>query len=219
MRDHQAASNQRRAQIRNGSVPTRVNHTDCSDVRAVSLFSGIGGLDAGFAEQGVKIDGAWDTNMAARETYELNLGVRPRADDLRKIDPASIPRCDIVLAGPPCQGFSSLAGHNGNDERNQLVLVAARLIGILRPKAFVIENVRGLCWQERGFFIRRILKLLHDAGLAAEAIEMDCAKLGLPQRRRRVLIVGGLGECGRGAIFGVRALSTKIHASVSVGGH
>ena len=196
--------------------PELLDPTTTVNVGAISLFSGVGGLDAGFLEQGVTIRGAWDTDKSARETYELNFSFRPSAIDVRRLDPQSIPQCEIVLAGPPCQGFSSLAGRNRSDERNQLILTAARLISALRPKIFIVENVLGLCWQRGGFFIRKILRLLRQTGLHADAVELHCSKLGLPQHRRRVLIVGGLGVSGLETIKRLQELSRKTEPLVSV---
>lgn len=175
--------------------------------RGISLFSGVGGLDGGFIEQGVRIIRAWDNSAVACATYEANFGIRPKAFDLHHIKNIEFPRCDIVLAGPPCQGFTSLAGHTPNDRRNNLIVAAAKAIAKIRPRAFVIENVLGLKWQARGTFMRRILRILDSAHLHVEPIDIDCARMGLPQRRRRILIVGGRGVSGIRVIRAVRAIT------------
>src|ERR1700735_5518554 len=186
------------------------------ELRCLSLFSGVGGLDIGFLRNGVKIVGAWDTDPGACDTYEANLGVRPETKDINLLKHAALPTCEIVLAGPPCQGFSSLAGRERQDRRNGLVLSAARLIARIRPDAFVIENVLGLRWRSNGEFIRKLRKILQSANLQADIIEVDCSKLGLPQRRRRILVVGGKGKIGGQVVDGVRKLAKTVVPTRSV---
>jgi DNA (cytosine-5)-methyltransferase 1 len=186
------------------------------ELRCLSLFSGVGGLDLGFLRNGIKIVGAWDADPDACDTYEANLGVRPETKDINHLRHAVLPACEIVLAGPPCQGFSSLAGRGRQDRRNRLILLAARLIARIRPDAFVIENVLGLRWRSNGAFIRKVRKILQAADLKAEIVELDCSKLGLPQRRRRILVVGGKGKVGSRVVQSVRKLANSVWPTMTV---
>ena len=186
------------------------------ELRCLSFFSGVGGLDLGFLRKGVRIVGAWDADPDACDTYEANLGVRPETKDINHLRHASLPACEIVLAGPPCQGFSSLAGRGRQDRRNRLILLTARLIARVRPDAFVIENVLGLRWRNNGAFIRKVRKILQAADLKAEIVELDCSKLGLPQRRRRILVVGGKGNIGGQVIESVRKLANSVEPTTTV---
>lgn len=165
-------------------------------VRFVSLFSGVGGLDAGFHHAGATLLGAWDTDADACETYAENHGVQPQQCDVLSLRAADIEDANVVLAGPPCQGFSSLAGREPGDPRNRLIVATARLIAQARPEAFVIENVRGLAWQSDGKYVRETTGALEAAGLAVQIIPIDCATMGMAQRRRRILFVGGRGRAG-----------------------
>jgi len=188
-----------------------VNH------KGISLFSGVGGLDAGLIQRGIKIVGAWDIDEAARETYHRNFGLRPQGVDIAQLRAKMVPKCDIVLAGPPCQGFSSLARRDRGDKRNQLIVSAARLIAETKPKIFLIENVLGLLWYEGGKFIRRLESILSRGGLHSAVIQVDCASLGLAQRRRRVLIVGGRGASGLEVIRRVQVLAKSRASAKHIG--
>jgi DNA (cytosine-5)-methyltransferase 1 len=186
------------------------------EIRCISLFSGIGGLDFGFINQGVQIAGAWDIDSAACETYKANFGLRPETKDIDDLMEVSLPACELVLAGPPCQGFSSLAGRERVDNRNRLVILAAQLIARVRPSAFVIENVLGLRWRSNGAFVCKLRRILEAADLEIDIVEIDCSKLGLPQRRRRILLVGGKGEIGRQIICGVKKLADTTEPPTTV---
>jgi DNA (cytosine-5)-methyltransferase 1 len=185
-------------------------------LRAVSLFSGVGGLEWGFVRQGVRIVRAWDHWEPARLTYRANLGSEPLARDVMDLTPADFVDAQIAFAGPPCQGFSALAGRDSKDPRNNLILHTARLLARSRVPAVFIENVSGIKWQSEGIFIRQTLHALREGGYTAEVVDFDFSLLGLPQRRRRVLIVGVLPPLGRELIDAVSALAQQRLAPRSV---
>lgn len=170
-----------------------------------SLFCGAGGLDWGFHGDGFRIIRAFDTMRGARLTYERNFRVPVDSTDVATLDDYALSGCDVLLAGPPCQGFSSIGRRDPDDPRNQLIIRTARLIAAAKPKAFVVENVRGLRWNSSGKFVTRMLAIFAKAKLNAQVIEVDCSRLGVAQHRRRVLVVGGRGAIGRAVI----AKSTK----------
>jgi DNA (cytosine-5)-methyltransferase 1 len=160
---------------------------------AISLFSGCGGLDLGFHEQGFRTIAAYDLDRLANATYRHNNMLGARQLDLARIDPP-IDRADVVLAGVPCQGFSTIGKRSVDDPRNILVLRAARIAVAARPRVIVIENVPAALsgaheriWAEAEAVLRS-----HSYNVrryVAEGIDS-----GVPQRRRRLFLI-----CWRGS--------------------
>ena len=113
----------------------------------------------------------------------------------------------MVIAGPPCQGFSSLGKRDSDDPRNQLMYVTAELIIKARISGFLIENVYGMTSLAKGRFVKQTLLKFARAGYHAKVIYLNCAQLGLAQKRRRILIAGGKGSIGTSLINAVEFLS------------
>src|SRR2546429_675888 len=105
------------------------------------IFCGAGGLALGFKRAGFSVLYSADCWSSATETYKANLGHLP---SVRPVDISlKIPAVDVIVGGPPCQGFSSAGARRAEDPRNSLVEVFAMLIARHRPRAFVFENVEG----------------------------------------------------------------------------
>ena len=172
---------------------------------AVSLFSGCGGMDLG-AEQTSRVKVVWaiDNEHWAVETYRRNLGPHIVEGDVTDTDVPDVP-CDILLAGPPCQDYSTLWNHDGlKTARGNLFREVARFLDELQPAAFVLENVPGLLSANRGAawtLVRHALRsptsfagngrterpvVRYD--LSAQVVDM--ANLGVPQQRERLIVVG-----------------------------
>ena len=114
-------------------------------MRVVSLFSGAGGLDLGFIQAGFKVVWANDLYKDAVATYRKNIGDHIVCEDVAKIDSATIPACDIVIGGFPCQGFSvANTKRHETDKRNTLYLQLLRVIKDKQPKFFelFIKNTK-----------------------------------------------------------------------------
>lgn len=168
---------------------------------AVSLFAGCGGLDLGAsATKAVKTVWAIDSEPWAARTYERNLGPHIWVDDVRDVEFPDVP-CDILLAGPPCQDFSSLWNHDGaKTDRGNLFREVARFLDQRCPKAFVLENVPGLLSANHGeawLLVRHALRapsqfLYEGLGPRYEVTAqlVDFADLGVPQRRARLIVMG-----------------------------
>lgn len=163
----------------------------------VSLFSGGGGLDLGFISEGYKILWAIDNTPNAVQTYRHNIGDHILCEDINRIDPQSIPHADVVIGGPPCQSFSLAGKRQTEDARGQLVWKYIDIISVVRPRAFVFENVTGL-QSARNKAGQKILPLLIEAfreiGYTISFQVMNAADYGVPQRRKRVIIVGLRGQ-------------------------
>ena len=162
-------------------------------INVVSLFSGGGGLDLGFIAEGYNIIWAIDNNKNAAETYRANIGDHILCADINQINISKIPHADVVIGGPPCQSFSLAGNRNVEDERGQLVWKYIHIIELVKPKAFVFENVTGLlsAKNSQGEKIIELLKIaFKEIGYTIEQQVMNAADYGIPQRRKRVIIVG-----------------------------
>ena len=160
-------------------------------MRVVSLFSGAGGLDLGFQQAGHKIIWANDIDKDACETYKKNIGNHIVCSDIKDIDIHTIPDCDIVIGGFPCQGFSMANMRRSiEDERNQLYKFFYSVIKEKQPAFFVAENVKGILSLGHGSVIRQIEADFQDAGYYTCVNLINMADYGVPQTRQRVIILG-----------------------------
>ena len=129
--------------------------------RAISLFSGAGGMDVGFEKAGVKVVLANELMQYAAETYKMN---HPDSiilnNDINKVlyDLYSMKNIDIVFGGPPCQGFSVAGKMNPDDERSRLIFTFLDVVKHLKPKAFVMENVKALAKLDRWKDVKQVFK-------------------------------------------------------------
>lgn len=168
---------------------------------AFDLFSGCGGLTLGLEQAGFKVVGAVEIDPLAVETYEANhedVVVWPT--DIRKLSVPEVKerlrinegKLDLLAGCPPCQGFSSMRTLNGSkkvaDLRNDLVFEFLRFVEELRPKAVMMENVPGLMQDERLAVFRRRLRCL---GYLDNCKVLNAADFGVPQRRRRMVLLAG----------------------------
>ncbi|MCV7170808.1 DNA cytosine methyltransferase [Mycobacterium manitobense] len=174
---------------------------------AVSLFSGCGGMDLG-AELSDRVKVVWaiDQDRWAVETYKRNLGRHIVEGDVTKTPVPNVP-CDILLAGPPCQDYSTLWNHDGLiTARGNLFREVARFLDHLRPAAFILENVPGLLSANRGAawtLVRHALKSpssFSGRGAGKKSVAgvhydisaqlIDMADLGIAQHRERLIVIG-----------------------------
>lgn len=157
----------------------------------VDLFSGAGGLSLGLVQSGLQPILAVDSWSAAIKTYTQNI------DDHAVEEYVSrnliLPKSDIIVGGPPCQGFSSAGLRRVGDKRNTLVTVFSELIADAMPKAFVFENVEGFLTGENSEYVFDLLTPLIEAGYYIRLKKVNAANFGIPQHRKRVIAIGGLG--------------------------
>ncbi len=155
------------------------------------LFCGAGGLSLGLIQAGFNVLGAIDSSPSAVETYRENVGDHVRLEEIT--ESTDVPNCDVIAGGPPCQGFSSAGLRNVDDRRNTLVSVFTSLICKVRPKAFLFENVEGFLTSGNGRQVLELLEPLVDAGYRIHLRKVNAANFGVPQHRKRVIAIGGLG--------------------------
>ena len=164
------------------------------EYRVVDLFAGCGGLSLGFQNAGFNIVAAFDNWDEAIDIYKRNfnhpiikrdLGDTSDLSDMAKYAP------DIIIGGPPCQDYSS-AGHRDEElGRAKLTIDYATIITTLRPQYFLMENVPNIQKSEK---LAQVLDMFHKAGYGISRMVIDASKCGVPQKRRRYIVVGGLGE-------------------------
>ena len=160
-------------------------------MKVVSLFSGAGGLDLGFIKAGNEVIWANDLYADAVATYRENIGDHIVCKDIAEIPSASIPDCDIVIGGFPCQGFSvANTKRHESDSRNKLYLQLLRVVRDKRPKFFLAENVKGILHFAGGKVYEQILADMEALGYHVKSRLFNVADYGVPQKRERVIFVG-----------------------------
>ena len=164
-----------------------------SMIKAISLFSGGGGLDLGFINAGYDIVWAIDNDKNAVDTYKMNIGSHIICKDINEVSTNTLPSCDVVIGGPPCQSFSLAGNRKADDARGKLIWKYLEIIEHTNPTAFLFENVTGLLSAknhdgERVFPI--ISKAFENLGYVINAEIINAMDYGVPQRRKRIIIVG-----------------------------
>jgi DNA (cytosine-5)-methyltransferase 1 len=159
--------------------------------RFIDLFAGIGGMRLAFESNGAECVFSSEWDKYAQKTYEANFGEVPRGD-ITQIDEADLPKFDILLAGFPCQPFSSIGKREGFEHKTQGTLFydVARIINHHQPKAFLLENVAGLLTHDEGRTFTTIISTLVELGYEVEYKILDASDFGVPQKRDRIYIVG-----------------------------
>lgn len=158
---------------------------------AIDLFCGAGGLSLGLIRAGFRVLLGYDQWAQAAATHRANF---PHKVEHAAITPdIDLPPVDVVVGGPPCQGFSSAGLRRHGDGRNSLVRAFSSLVVRRRPSAFIFENVEGFLTTGDGAFVFDLLEPLIDAGYWVHLRKVNAATFGVPQHRKRVIGVGGLG--------------------------
>jgi DNA (cytosine-5)-methyltransferase 1 len=155
------------------------------------LFCGAGGFSMGFRDAGFELVCGIDNHEAAIRTNGMNLGGHAIKQDIT--EDTELPDSTVIVGGPPCQGFSSAGLRRSGDVRNTLVSCFAQVVARKRPLAFVFENVEGFLTAEGGGRILELLAPLIAAGYRIHLRKVNAANYGVPQHRKRVIAIGGLG--------------------------
>ncbi len=164
----------------------------------IDMFSGCGGLSLGFIDAGFNVILGVDHDSHALETFRINhknskslnldLSDKNAINDIKNaVEGKTI---DVIVAGPPCQGFSLTGPRKFDDKRNSLYLSVIEAVKEFKPKAFLIENVPGLIRLYNGKIKEEIINRLENIGYNVEAKILCAADYGVPQMRKRVVFVG-----------------------------
>lgn len=156
----------------------------------IDLFSGIGGFHFGLHKIGGRCKMASDIFEKANETYFNNFGIKP-IGDISEIHANDIPDHDVLCGGFPCQPFSNVGQKGGlEDPRGELIYEVSRILRAKKPRAFILENVKGLLSMQGGKTFEIICKLLDDSGYKVYTQILEAKDYGLPQIRKRLFFVG-----------------------------
>lgn len=174
-------------------------------MNAIDLFAGCGGLSKGFMDAGFDIIVGVDNDQAALNTFALNHnGAKALKADLSKqetfdeiIKIAGERTIDVIIAGPPCQGFSLTGPRDFDDERNKLYLAVIEMVKQYQPKGFIIENVPGMATLYGGQIKEEILRRFKKMGYNIECQILCAADYGVPQIRKRLIFMGVRNDIGK----------------------
>ena len=177
---------------------------DKKKYKVIDLFCGCGGLSLGFIDAGYDVVIGVDHDEAALKTYNLNhkdstalkadLFTDEAIDKIKKeyVKKSGCKEVDIIIGGPPCQGFSLTGSRDINDSRNTLYLAMVKSVKTFKPKAFLIENVPGMATLYKGEVKKQIINTFEDMGYRMSVADkpLISADYGVPQVRKRMFFVG-----------------------------
>ena len=170
----------------------------------MGLFAGCGGLDLGFKKSGFDVVYANDIEKSVKETYERNIG-KIDITDIREIDKSTLPVADVILAGIPCQPFSSAGNRDSvQDERGTLFKEVVDIVRLQKTKIVLFENVRGFlsAKDDSGLTMpERMERELEQLGYTLYYKLLNASDYGVPQNRYRVVLVGVRKDIDRGFSF------------------
>jgi DNA (cytosine-5)-methyltransferase 1 len=155
----------------------------------IDLFGGIGGMRIGIERAGGKCVFSSEWDKYCQETYNANFGVTPFGD-INEVNIAKIPSHDLLVAGFPCQPFSQAGKRMGFlDTRGTLFFNIAEIAKSKKPKAILLENVKGLQSHDGGRTFETIINVLQELGYSTHHKVLNAKNFGLPQNRERLFIV------------------------------
>lgn len=165
--------------------------------KVIDLFAGVGGMSLGFEKEGYHVVLANEFDKSIADAYVQNHpGVDMIVDDITKLDFEKVFKeyqgnIDVIIGGPPCQGFSQKGQRKSiNDPRNFLFKYYVRAVDYVKPKYFVMENVPNLLTTEHGYFKKELIALFNKIGYDIKMGILNAADFGVPQNRRRAVIIG-----------------------------
>lgn len=160
-----------------------------------SLFAGAGGLDLGFKWADFELAWAIELETDAAETYKQFVSSRLVQGDVKHFV-NEIPQVDLLIGGPPCQSFSLVGKRRPDDPRGDLVFAYLDAVEHTRPRVFLLENVPGLLSSRLGEekLLDVLLKNFHEMGYSTRTITLMASDYLVPQRRRRVFVIGWMGN-------------------------
>ena len=178
--------------------------------KAIDLFSGAGGITLGLCNAGYNVVFCSDHDQAYEQTHGRNFPHIPfLREEIENLDVQNIMdialikpgELDMLVGGPPCQGFSIIGQRETSDPRNRLFKQFLRIAIGLQPRVVVIENVSGLATMDSGAVLQEIVRSFTEAGYKADCAELLAAQYGVPQMRWRMFFIGWRNDLGKGGGF------------------
>ncbi len=161
------------------------------NLTAISLYSGAGGLDAGFIKAGFDVLWANDADSWACDSYRQNVGDHIVCGDVLKQAPPKHLKPTLVIGGPPCQGFSVIGKMDESDPRSRHVFHLLKVADAVEAHGFVLENVKALAASPRWTPIRdELIKRAEALGFTTKLVLLNAADYGVPQTRERMFLIG-----------------------------
>ncbi len=161
----------------------------------ISLFSGCGGFDIGFIENGFECLAAYDNDENVINVYKENIGPHILNHDLTDPKlPTQFNDLDVVISGSPCQGFSTVGLRKYEDPRNSLLLIGGEIAVNQKAKVFVAENVMGSLSGKHKKYWDKLIKYLEKNGYHTKITICRAQEIGLAQTRKRVILYAWIGE-------------------------
>ena len=189
-------------------------------MNVIDLFAGCGGLSKGFLDAGFDIILGVDNDQAALNTFTLNhngakalnadLSNKETFDKIKTI--IDNRKVDVIIAGPPCQGFSLTGPRHFDDPRNKLYLAVLEMVRQYQPKGFIIENVPGMATMYKGQVKEEVLRRFRLMGYNVDCKILCAADYGVPQIRKRLVFMGIRSDIGQ-PIFSLPILKEKDYVT------
>lgn len=186
-------------------------------MKIASFFSGAGGLDLGFENAGFKLVYANDNWKGCKETFEKNHGIELDLKSIVDVNPNDIPQIDGIVGGPPCQSWSLAGSMRGiNDFRGKLFYNYIELIKNKQPLFFLAENVAGLLSDKHLPEFLKIIEAFKEIGYEVSYKLLNAKNYGVPQDRKRVIIVGYNKKIGKKFEF-PEPIEKKVYLKEAIG--
>lgn len=185
-------------------------------LKVVSLFSGCGGLDLGFVNSGFDIIFANDKDPDVWETFELNHKLKIDRRSITDIPSGEIPEAIGLIGGPPCQSWSLAGAMRGiNDNRGKLFYEYLRILKDKQPLFFLAENVAGILSKTHYPEFVKLIKEFQNLGYYVTYKLVNAKDYGVPQERKRVIVVGYRKDLGKEFIFPEpNGMSTSLQSAI-----
>lgn len=181
-----------------------------NNFKFIDLFCGLGGFRIALEKQNCNCVFSSDIDKAVAQVYENNFGEYP-SGDITKIDSNEIPDFDILCGGFPCQSFSIAGKRLGfEDSRGTMFFEVARILKEKKPKAFILENVKGITNHDNGKTLETILTILDGLGYTYVQKVINAKNIGIPQNRERWYCVGVRND------LNIELDATKIFPTVQI---
>ncbi len=185
-------------------------------MKTIDLFCGCGGLSLGFLKAGFDVVAGFDFWDEAIEVYRKNFNHPVIKQDLMNVS-ESVEKItpyapDIIIGGPPCQDFSSAGKRNENNGRGNLTVSYAKIISAVKPEWFVMENVERIKKTQK---IVDAIKIYKDAGYGLTYTVLDASLCGVPQKRKRFIMIGHLGSADGFMDFALQEKLAKAPMTVA----